>query len=72
MIHIIGYNMGGKGVDFGVVTDPATVVKSAIFLTDKPVEINDYCLIDDRGFFNQEEQRSLLYILVNETLKKSS
>lgn len=64
--------MGGKGVDFGIVTDPTTVVKSAIFLTDKPVEAGDYCLIDDRGFFTQEEQRSLLYMLATEMSKKSS
>lgn len=64
--------MGGKGVDFGIVTDPAYVPTGTIFLTDKPVEAGDYCLIDDGGFLTQDEQRMLLYGLASEASKNSS
>lgn len=72
MIKIIGHNMGGKGVDFGIVTDPNYVPTGTIFLADKPVEAGDYCLIDDGKFFTQEEQVSLLYLLATEHSKNSS
>lgn len=72
MIRILIHDLGGKGVDFGIVTDPSSIVRSAVFLTDKPVEIGDYCLIDDGGFLTQEEQQQLLYGLASEASKNSS
>ena len=72
MIRILAHNMGGKGVHFGVVTDPMYVPKGTTFLSEKVVEAGDYCLIDDDNFFSKEEQQSLLYILATEYSKNSS
>jgi len=63
MMKVILHNIGGKQIDFGVITNKTDFPKECVFLTPEPRSHGDFCLYDPYKFLTLEEQKDLLYKL---------
>lgn len=64
MMEVILHNIGGKQVDFGVITNSTDFPAGCFFLTPEPRNPGDFCLYDPYKFLTIDEQKQLLYRLV--------
>ena len=63
MMKVLLHNIGGKQIDFGVLTNSTDFPKDCIFLSPEPRSSGDLCLYDPYKFLTTEEQKELLYRL---------
>ena len=63
MMRVLLHDIGGKQIDFGVLTNSTDFPSGSIFLTEGPRSAGDLCLYDPYKFLTPLEQVTLLYRL---------